>query len=105
MKTISAKVLVAAGIALAALAGGGGSAEARGFGHGGFGRGFGHGGFGHRGFGHRSFYHHGFRHRFGASVGTTEAAAWSSAPGSTVTNASASERTGALGSSHETGRR
>lgn len=73
MKTISTKVMMAAGIALVTLAGGLGSAEARGFGHGGFGhhggygyRGFGNGGFGYGRFGHYGrFYHRGFRHRFG----------------------------------------
>lgn len=78
MKTISAKVMLAAGITLVAVAGGLGKAEARGFGHGGFGHGgFGHhGSYGYRGFGYRGygygrfghygrFYHRGFRHRFG----------------------------------------
>lgn len=84
MTTISTKMMVAAGITLAALAVGTGSAEARGSGRGGFGHGgFGHGGFRHGGFGHHGgfgyrggfghgrfghhgrFYRHGHRYRFG----------------------------------------
>lgn len=76
MKTSSMKMMMVAGFALAALAGGVASADARGFGHGGFRHGGFHGGFGHRGFGygrfgygrfghHRRFYHRGFRQQFG----------------------------------------
>jgi hypothetical protein len=81
MTTTSTTMMMAAGLALATLAGGAGQAEARGFGRGGFGHGgFGRGGFGHQGgfgyrgyrgfghggFGHRGrFYGRGYRHRFG----------------------------------------
>jgi hypothetical protein len=76
MKTNFLKTKMAVGLALATLAGGVASADARGFGHsvyrhGGFDggsghRGFGDGRFGHGRFGHyRRFHHRGFRQRFG----------------------------------------
>lgn len=72
MKTTSTKMMMVAGLALATLAGGAASADARGFGHGGFGhggfghRGFGYGSFGYGGFGHHRYFHHrGYRRHFG----------------------------------------
>jgi hypothetical protein len=68
MKTVSTKMMMVAGLALATLAGGAAHADARGFGHhGGFGhRGFGYGRFGYGGFGHHRYFHQrGYRRRFG----------------------------------------